>query len=146
MGCAPRVQSEYGLLLRHPKDSPSAKPRRPLFGGQIRVARHQGSTRTEHISEMATIRSSGFPPRNRPNSIRRPWAFPVTTPENAANFCVDRRFGGISEIVRGRTSHTQTSEQSSGRRTRRSAIAQDYLRHLDFTSTTLVGGNQRRVG
>src|ERR1017187_4543992 len=106
----------------------------------------QGSTRTEHISEMATIRSSGFPPRNRPNSIRRPWAFPVTTPENAANFCVDRRFGGISEIVRGRTSHTQTSEQSSGRRTRRSAIAQDYLRHLDFTSTTLVGGNQRRVG
>src|ERR1017187_6669844 len=61
MGCAPRVQSEYGLLLRHPKDSPSAKPRRPPFGGQIRVARHQGSTRTEHISDMPTIRPSDFP-------------------------------------------------------------------------------------
>src|ERR1035441_7953393 len=44
------------------------------------------------------------------------------------------------------TSRNKSSGQSSGRRTSRSAIAQDYLRHLDFTSTTLVGGNQRRVG
>jgi hypothetical protein len=26
-----------------------------------------------HLSGLATIRSSGFPPRNAPNSIRRPW-------------------------------------------------------------------------
>jgi hypothetical protein len=26
-----------------------------------------------HFSGLATIRSSGFPPRNAPNSIRRPW-------------------------------------------------------------------------
>jgi hypothetical protein len=46
--------------LRHPKDSPSAKQRRPLFGGQVRVARHPGSTRTEQISEMPTSRSCGL--------------------------------------------------------------------------------------
>src|SRR5664279_5538587 len=27
----------------------------------------------QHFDDMPTIRSSGFPPRNAPNSIRRPW-------------------------------------------------------------------------
>ena len=32
-----------------------------------------GGARSSHFDEMATIRSSGFPQRNAPNSIRRPW-------------------------------------------------------------------------
>ena len=55
---------------------------RPLFGGQVRVARHPGSTRTEHISEMPTSRPSGFPPRNAPNSIRSPWGVRVLVWQN----------------------------------------------------------------
>ncbi len=40
--------------------------------GDRKVARLLGSLPL-HLSEMATTRSSGFPPRNAPNSIPRPW-------------------------------------------------------------------------
>jgi hypothetical protein len=65
----------------------------------------------EHISEMPTIRSSGFR---------------------------DRRVTGVTRSGR-QTSHNMTSRQSPGRRTRRSAVAQDYLRDGDF-ATAIVSG------
>jgi len=47
-----------------------------------------------HKNGTATIRSSGFPPRNAPNSIRRPWAFVGTNPENSQRL-IARRLGEI---------------------------------------------------
>jgi hypothetical protein len=51
----------------------------------------------------------------------------------------DRRVTGVTRSGR-QTSHNVTSGQSPGRRTRRSAVAQDYLRDGDFTPTI------RRIG
>ena len=45
----------------------------------------------------------------------------------------DRRVTGVTRSGR-QTSHNQTSGQSPGRRTRRSAVAQDYLRDGDVTT------------
>ena len=49
---------------------------------------------TGQIGESPTTRPNGFPPRNAPNSIRRPWAFVGTNPENSQRL-IARRLGEI---------------------------------------------------
>ena len=58
---------------------------------------------------------------------------------------VDSGTHGYSRYLCGETPQKRTSRQSSERRTRRSAVAQDYLRDGDFTTPTCVNHMSRQL-
>jgi hypothetical protein len=62
-----------------------------------------------------------------------------TNPENAAYFMYCPSLGRISAIVSGRLPRSRLLDNLPGRRTRRSAVGQDYLRHGDLS--TLICAN-----
>jgi hypothetical protein len=111
----------HGHFQSFSKGSGSRMHRRPAARSQRATSGKRGipcpaaSTslpRSRYLGSWPTTGQIGESPTTRPSGFR------------------DRRVTGVTRSGR-QTSHNQTSGQSPGRRARRSAVAQDHLRHGD---------------